>query len=321
MAHFKSFGQCHPLNFEAIVTVFPYPKTRIRKLLVYDQWLRTAVTCLVQCSFWVLHEGRSFLAKRSFLHSLAVDIVLVRLYSSTTNLSIDAEWLVISSNFGSNDILEKEVVSSPKWFHVFHAAFFPLPTKNETWSHPVNAWKSGRHFDFSGLRAAVILRISIYWKWFPVPIASQSSNKSSCPNKPIDIATTSASTMPISTFFMPDWLASFACSNILLSASSWFEGAINDRSQFPLVIAEFPMLFIMVHWISIVMHAGARKLKSSCLFSSKRKNECQFPGIFESWRTLLLVPVPLLVRVLDFRLFEMYSTHTISILVESFSCS
>ena len=120
----------------------------------------------------------------------------------------------------------------PKWFHVIHAVFFPLTAKSKTWSHPVNAWKSGRHFDFSGPRAAVILCISIYFEWFPVPIASQSSNKFSCPNKLIDIATTSVSTVQISTFFIPDWLASVACNNILVSTSSWFEGAINDRASF-----------------------------------------------------------------------------------------
>ena len=35
----------------------------------------------------------------------------------------------------------------------------------------------------------------------------------------------------------------------------------------------------MVHWVSIVMHTAARNFKSSCLFSSKCKNDYQFPGI------------------------------------------
>ena len=104
--------------------------------------------------------GQSFFAKRFFLHLLTIDIVLVWSYSGTTNLSIDAEWLVISSNFGSNNILEKEIVSSLKWFHLPHAAFFLLPAKNKTWSHPANAWKNGgRHFNFSGPRSCVFLYI------------------------------------------------------------------------------------------------------------------------------------------------------------------
>ena len=57
MAHFRSFGQRHPLNFGAIVTIFPFPQTSIRKLLVCDQWLTPAVIYLVQCSFQALHKG------------------------------------------------------------------------------------------------------------------------------------------------------------------------------------------------------------------------------------------------------------------------
>ena len=175
-------------------------------------------------------NSRPFLAKRSFLHSLTVDIVLVQSYDSTRNLSIDAVWLVIPSNLGCKDVLENEVVSLPKWLHVFHATFFPLHAKNETWSHQLNAWKSGRYLDFLGPRTAVILCISRHLKCFPVSIVYQISSKSSYSSKPIDIATTSVSSVRISTFFIPDWLASFACNNILVSASSWFEGARNDRS-------------------------------------------------------------------------------------------
>ena len=191
-------------------------------------------------------SGQPFLAKKSFLHFFTIDVVLVRLYSSTTNLSIDAEWLVISSNFLAVMTYWKRGCKLTKVIpHISCSFFFSPERKNETWSHLVNAWKSGRHFDFSGPTAAVILCISMYHKWFPVPIASQSSNKSCYLNKIVDIATTSVSTVWISTFFMLDWLASFACNNILVSASSWFEGAINDRSQFPLVIAEFPMVLII----------------------------------------------------------------------------
>ena len=134
-------------------------------------------------------NSRPFLAKRSFLHLLTGDILLVRWYSSNTNFSIDAEWLIISSNFGSNEILEREVVSSPKSFHVFHANVFPIPTENKTGSHPVNAY--GRYFDFSGLTAAVIVCISRYLKC----LANESSNNLSCSNTPIDIAIASVSSV------------------------------------------------------------------------------------------------------------------------------
>ena len=40
-----------------IFPIFPSPQTRIRKLLVCDQWPTPAVTCLVQCSFKLLHES------------------------------------------------------------------------------------------------------------------------------------------------------------------------------------------------------------------------------------------------------------------------
>ena len=38
----------------------------------------------------ILSSSWSFLAKKSFVHSLTVDIVMMQSYSSTTNLSIDA---------------------------------------------------------------------------------------------------------------------------------------------------------------------------------------------------------------------------------------
>ena len=155
----------------------------------------------------------------------------MRSYNSTTNLSIDVVWLVIPSNLGCKDVLENEVVSLPKWLHVFYATFFPLHAKNETWSHQLNAWKSGRYFDFLGPRAAVILCISRHLICFPVSIGNQISSKSSCSNKPSDIATASVSSVQISIYFIPDWLVSFACNNILVSASSWFEVRKNSASS------------------------------------------------------------------------------------------
>ena len=98
----------------------------------------------------------------------------MRSYNSTTNLSIDVVWLVIPSNLGCKNVLENEFVSLPKWLHVFYATFFPLHAKNETWSHQLNAWNSGRYFDLLGPRATVILCISRHLICFPVSIGNQS---------------------------------------------------------------------------------------------------------------------------------------------------
>ena len=124
----------------------------------------------------------------------------------------------------------------------------------------MNVWKSSSHFDLLGLRGVAFVCITRYLRCLPVLISSQSSHKSSYSCTSTDVATTSVSTVQISTFFMSDWLGSFACSNILVSTSAWFEGVTNGKSQG-------------------LMNIIAKKLKSSCLLYSKCKNDCQFPGV------------------------------------------
>lgn len=48
----------------------------------------------------------------------------------------------------------------------------------------------------------------------------------------------------------------------------------------------------MVLLVEIDTTDWERKQNSSFLFSSMRRNDCQFPGIRESGRTLLLIPLP-----------------------------
>ena len=49
----------------------------------------------------------------------------MRSYISYTSFSVNAEWLVMSSNFGEKAIILAEVIL------LYHATFFPLPEKNK----------------------------------------------------------------------------------------------------------------------------------------------------------------------------------------------
>ena len=104
-----------------------------------------------------------------------------------------------------------------------------------------------------------------------------------------------------STFFMSDWLGSFAYNKVLMSTSAWFEGAKNGKSEG-------------------LTNIVAKKLKRSCLLSSKCKNDCQLAGVFKQGKILFLVSVLLLLQTLAFRLLEMYSSHTMWIFSECFIC-
>ena len=98
------------------------------------------------------------------------------------------------------------------------------------------------------------------------------------------------------------WLAGIVCMQQDPHVNfACFEGATNGKSQ---------------GLINIV----AKKLKSSCLLSCKCRNDCQFPGVFKHGGTLLLVSFLLLLQALAFRLFGMYSAHTMWFLSEYFSC-
>ena len=64
-----------------------------------------------------------------------------------------------------------------KEFHVFQAARFPFPPKNETVSQPVREWKNGKAVDLSSPNDLAISCAGIYLKDFPVPKAIYNSSK------------------------------------------------------------------------------------------------------------------------------------------------
>ena len=127
---------------------------------------------------------------------------------------------------------EKTWVASVQDIHVVHADFFPLPANDDVVSHPVKAWKNGRSLDISSPKLAKILWASKYRKFFPVPNATHNSIAGSCCWSCWTPAVARTSTsLPTVRIMILRWLwltASSACKNILVSVSSWVQGAKRD---------------------------------------------------------------------------------------------
>ena len=145
-------------------------------------------------------------------------------YKRVTYLSIVGDSSFSSWSEGNLKHQKKLAVTSSKFFQVLHALFFPFLVKNETWSHPLNAWKNGRQLH---LAASIVLEME--WidrrRWFlPTPNDIHSSDKFSEENIPGTMTTTSVSKVRIMTFAIPFWLAFAACSSIHVSATLWFDG-------------------------------------------------------------------------------------------------
>ena len=60
-------------------------------------------------------------------------------------------------------------VTSGKFSHVVQAVFFPCPAKKDVVSHPVKAWKKGRHLDLDEPRALTKTCAGKTLWLFPVP--------------------------------------------------------------------------------------------------------------------------------------------------------
>ena len=129
-------------------------------------------------------------------------------------------------------------------------------------------------------------------RWFlPVPNDIQSSDKFNEENIPRAMTTTSVSTVRIMTFPILLWLAFAACSSIHVSATSWFDGQrVDTLSNDLFIMTDEPIVLMINFSVSSFVTSFARKPKSSRLFSSRRKNDCQFQGIFIVWRTLRRMP-------------------------------
>ena len=91
----------------------------------------------------------------------------------------------------------------------------------------------------------------------------------------------SVSTVCMESLSFPSFIASSRWRIILVSACSWVHGASFARSLRWLDNTSELYVLITSLLLSLVMDVTmvARKAKSSILFSSMRRNSCQFPGI------------------------------------------
>ena len=80
----------------------------------------------------------------AFWQSLMDSRRLDCLYKRVTYLSIVGNSYFSSWSEGNLKHETKLAIISSKLFQVLHALFFPFSVKNETWSHPIIAWKNGR---------------------------------------------------------------------------------------------------------------------------------------------------------------------------------
>ena len=98
---------------------------------------------------WWNPQYRSCLCKQllsSFIHFIRDAGTIIDEY----NISFDYMHDFFGITGGACASLIRALVSTGKEFHVDQAVLFPCPTKAETVSHPVNAWKKGSARDFLG---------------------------------------------------------------------------------------------------------------------------------------------------------------------------
>ena len=179
---------------------------------------------------------------------------------------------------------QNALVTSSYTFQVSHAVFCPLPPKLDTVLQPVNEWNIGNAMQWSGPRDLAISWAARKRRCFPVPNAIRSSETSRRWAAVTANTTTSVSTVRMESSSFSSFTASSRWRIILVSACSWVHGASFARSLGWLDnTSELYVLIITSLLLSLVMDMDvtmvARKAKSSILFSSMRRNSCQFPGI------------------------------------------
>ena len=190
-----------------------------------------------------------------------------------------------------------------------------LPPKNETVSHLVKAWNIGKAVHRSGPSALAISWAAKKRKLFPVPQAIQISVLPLRCAAATAKTTTSVSTVRMDILLNPSVAASSKCKMILVSASSCVHG-VSLETFFDWVQTISDWIELRTYF-SVSMHGTlfARKLNSSTLFSSVRKNSCQFPGIGVEASTRLRTPFPLLTLVSAFKLSGRYPSQKMSFLL------
>ena len=139
-----------------------------------------------------------------FLAWLTLCNSLVLSYSSTTNrwrTSIMADSGKHTS--GSSIMSRNAFVTCGYAAHVFQAFVFPLPEKNDTQTHPVNAWKAGKALEHCGPSSTAIVWAARYLKCFPTPKAIHSSSTAVDWTQETASTTTSVSVVLIMILFKP----------------------------------------------------------------------------------------------------------------------
>jgi hypothetical protein len=180
---------------------------------------------------------------------------------------------------GQYDKARKASVTSGYSFHVSVAVFLPLPPKQETVSHPVNAWKNGSDQERCFPRVRAISWAAIYLRCVPDPNATHSSRvlASLCRwwTDAMANTSTSVSTVRITIFRWPSSMASATCKIIRVSASSCEHG---DRFSVSRAIVQstfWPNVVTTCFVVSRDAMDSAKNLNSSLLLSSTRRKSFQ----------------------------------------------
>src|SRR5690349_18907261 len=120
----------------------------------------------------------------------------------------------------------------------------------------------------------------------------------------------SVSTVLIAIFLDPQSAACLQCKIILVSASSWLQGDINDRSRSALLHTTSSFRVISTS-LSVTLRCvtSARKLNSSDLLLLTCKKSAQFLGILVFAVTRVCDPVPLRSLHAAFRLSGKYTSN------------
>ena len=194
--------------------------------------------------------------------------------------------------------------------------FLPLPKKQEVVSHPENEWNIGSARDVSGPRNAQVEFTLMYWTYFPMPkpiqMAADGYEAIMSWKSPIDMTTTSVSSLRTKTCLHPLSSAWWTCTAILVSASSWSHLCISLE---PLLVTTnssevmFTSLFSGNWKFETLL---VRRAKSSFLFLLSCRNAFQFGGVLVSPVTFLLWPLPLFSLVESLILYALYVSQTMS---------
>ena len=153
------------------------------------------------------------------LKSLTLDIFVLGMYNWQTNCSIPANISSLEFSLVPR-LVSAFIILSLASQKIFQQVAFPFPAKLPVLSAPVNAWNAGRATFFLRPR---VLTTSLRWitlcLW-PTPVTNDVSSHNS--GYLLRASTkTSVSGEQMCILVAPEAVASIACNNSFVSASSW----------------------------------------------------------------------------------------------------